>query len=82
MAAFMRYFRAKEAQYTQDAAYRFYVGNGIQIISENTGRMVGGRQLKDYSEFMGLKPVDNRSGDEIAADIIKRAGLGVKNESI
>ena len=78
MAAFMRYYRAKEAENAQTAAYRFYIGNGIQIISENTGLMVGGRKLRDYSEFMGLKPVDNRSGDEIAADIINRAGLGVK----
>ena len=30
-----------------------------------------------FSEFINPKPIDNRAGEEIAADIIKRAGIEV-----
>lgn len=36
-----------------------------------------------YIDWISNKPVDNRSGAEIAADVIKKAGLRVKqNECI
>ena len=34
--------------------------------------------MTDYSELIGVTEPDNRTGDEIAADIISRAGLEVK----
>lgn len=34
--------------------------------------------MTDYSELIGITEPDNRTGDEIAADIIARAGLEVK----
>ena len=30
-----------------------------------------------FSDIINPKPVDNRAGEEIAADIIKRAGIEV-----
>ena len=79
----MRYFKAREERETQDAAFRMYVGTGIQFIVENTAEFVGsGKGLRDYVEFIGLKEVDNRTGDEVAAEIIKRAGLRLNDEPI
>lgn len=83
MAAFMRYFRAKETEDMQSAAFRLYVGTGVQYLVENTAAFVGNtRVLTDFVSFIGLKKPDNRTGDEIAEDIIRRAGLKVNHESI
>lgn len=55
-----------------------YIANGIQMISENTARNAGGRYLSlSYMEIIHPKPVDNRTGDEIVEDIIRRAGLKI-----
>jgi len=35
-----------------------------------------------FAELIGLIEQDNRSGDEIAEDVIRRAGLVVENELI
>lgn len=74
----MRYFRAQEACEMQRAAFRLYVGTGTQYLVEYVASLCGGqRALMPYADFMQFKPADTRSGDEIAADIIKRAGLKV-----
>ena len=58
--------------------FRDYIANGIQMISENTARKAGDRYLSlSYMEVIHPKPVDNRTGDEIVEDIIRRAGLTV-----
>lgn len=55
-----------------------YIANAIQMISENTARKAGDRYLSlSYREIIHPKPVDNRTGDEIVEDIIRRAGLTV-----
>ena len=55
-----------------------YIANGIQMISENTARKAGDRYLSlSYREIIHPKPVDNRTGDEIVEDIIRRAGLKI-----
>lgn len=75
----MRVFRAYEAKDEQDAAFRLYMGTGIQIIAENTASLAGaGKTLRPYAEFFDIVPADDRTGDEIAADIIKRHNLKVK----
>ena len=59
--------------------FRDYIANGIQMISENTARKAGDRYLSvSYREIINPKPADNRTGDEIVEDIIRRAGLTVK----
>lgn len=48
------------------------------IISENTQRFAGGKAIvKQYAEIAYAAPRhdDKRTGDEIAADVIRRAGL-------
>ena len=56
--------------------YRVYVSDALRIISENTARFGGGTFAKQrYYDVINPPKVDERSGDEIAADIIERAGL-------
>ena len=62
-------------------AYRIYVTDALRIVAENTARYAGGNYIKArYADMIEPKKQDNRTGDEIVADIIKRAGLVVKSE--
>ena len=62
----------------RDLAYRIYVADCLRIISENTAKMGGGSYITaKLSDIINPKPADNRTGEEIAADIIKRAGIEV-----
>ena len=68
---------SKATQQAKDTAYRVYVTDCLKLIAENTGNI----SLKlRYYDIIQPKKVDNRTGDEIVADIIKRAGLVVKSE--
>ena len=59
-------------------AYRIYIADCLRIVSENTAKMGGGSYITArFSDIINPKPVDNRNGEEIAADIIKRAGIEV-----
>ena len=50
----------------------------LKILTENTAKMVGGSAIsKRYTDFIYPQKQDERSGDEIVADIVKRAGLVV-----
>ena len=61
--------------------FREYIADGIQMISENTANYVSGRYIVNrYTEIINKKSSDNRTGDEIVEDIIRRAGLVVKSE--
>ena len=58
-----------------------YVTEGIRMISRNTAICEGDGYLNISYEDL-FKPVDTRTGEEIAADVISRAGLKAKNECI
>ena len=74
----MRYVIARFNQHQRDLAYRIYVTDCLRIISENTSKMGGGSYITaKFADIINPKPVDNRTGEEIAADIIKRAGIEV-----
>ena len=74
----MRYAMARFNQHQRDLAYRIYVSDCLRIISENTAKIGGGSYITaKFEDIINLKPVDNRAGEEIAADIIKRAGIEV-----
>lgn len=62
----------------EELAYKSYVTDALQILSENTGRKIGIRYIEILEKLH--KPKDNRSGAEIAADVIKKAGLVVIDE--
>lgn len=68
---------SKANQQSKDTAYRVYVTDCLKLIAENTGNI----SLKlRYYDIIQPKKADTRTGDEIVADIIKRAGLVVKSE--
>ena len=68
---------SKANKQAKDTAYRVYVTDCLKLIAENTGNI----SLKlRYYDIIQPKKADNRTGDEIVADIIKRAGLVVKSE--
>ena len=68
---------SKANQQAKDTAYRVYVTDCLKLIAENTVNI----SLKSrYYDIIHPKKVDERTGDEIVADIIKRAGLVVKSE--
>lgn len=74
----MRYASVRLEQLQRDRAYRIYVTDCLKVIGENTARFAGGSSLtKRYAEVIDPLPVDNRTGEEIAEDIIKRAGIEV-----
>ena len=62
-------------------AYHIYVTDALRVVAENTARFASGNYIKArYADMIEPKKQDNRTGDEIVADIIKRAGLVVKSE--
>ena len=74
----MRYAMARFNQHQRDLAYRIYVCDCLRISSENTAKMCGGAYITaKLADIINPKSVDDRTGEEIAADIIKRAGIEV-----
>ena len=74
----MRYAMARYQSQQRDLAYRIYVTDCLRIISENTAKMCGGSYITaKLADIINPKLVDDRTGEEIAADIIKRAGIEV-----
>ena len=74
----MRYAMSRYQSQVRDLAYRIYVSDCLRIISENTAKMAGGSYITaKFADIINPKPVDNRTGEEIAADIIKRTGIEV-----
>ena len=59
----------------EDMAYRIYVTDALKLLTENGNRTLNIR----FAELVEKrnKPQDNRSGEEIVADVIKRCGLVV-----
>lgn len=74
----MRYAMARFNQHRRDLAYRIYVSECLRMISENVASR-GGRSYMavKFEDVLNPKPVDNRTGEELAADIIKLAGIEV-----
>ena len=74
----MRYATARFNQHQRDLAYRIYVTDCLRMVTENTAKISNGSYtVAKFSDIINPKPVDNRTGEEIAADIIKRAGIEV-----
>ena len=59
-------------------AYQTYVSECFRVITENTAKMSGGSYISaSFVDILNPKPVDNRTGEEIVAEIIQKAGLEV-----
>lgn len=49
------------------------------MLTENTAKMAQGAYLTvNFLDIINPKPKDERSGAEIASDVLKRAGIEVK----
>lgn len=69
MKLFMRYVMARFKEYQRELAYRVYISDSLFYYGQQ-------KQLtKRWSDIAYPKPVDKRSGDEIALEVIKKAGL-------
>lgn len=74
----LRYAKSRFKTYKRDEAYRFYLSEILRTIAENTAKMGGGTTINmNYSEFLerAFKPADNRTGDEIAEEVMRNAGI-------
>lgn len=61
--------------------YRMYTAECMRIITENTAKYAGGGIITaKYSDIVNPKQKDARSGEQIASDVIKKAGLKVVNK--
>ena len=80
----MRYVLAQYRREQEDKAYRIYVTDALRLISENTASSVGGKYITArFGDVIAPpKEEDNRTCEEITAEIIARCGLVVNNESI
>ena len=65
----MRYVEARIDENNREEAYRIYVTRSLQLAPQ------GSYITKQYMEMLKPQKVDNRSGDEIVADVFKNAGL-------
>ena len=62
----------------EEESYKIYTAECLRIITENTAKIVGGSCVSvSFADIIDPKPVDNRTGEEIVAEIIKKAGLEV-----
>lgn len=80
----MRYVLAQYRREQEDKAYRIYVTDALRLISENTASSVGGKYITArFADVIAPpKEEDNRTCEEITAEIIARCGLVLNNESI
>lgn len=67
---------------TMAEVYRIYVTDALRVVAENTAKFVGGCSIeRRYIDVVKPKKQDNRTCEEITADIVERCGLVVKHES-
>ena len=77
MRPFFQYFKARMAQEAELYSYRAYVTDALMVTAENTARFNGGTNM-EQRWIDSMKPRDTRTGDEIAADILRRMGAKPK----
>ena len=65
---------ARYVEYQREMAYRYFVTDAIYEDAEHMRIVPGAR----YYDRIHPRKVITKSGDEIAADVIKNAGLVVK----
>ena len=69
----MRYVKAELKEYIEVMTWRIYVTDGLYILSRKEGEQLG----KRYKDIINPKPQDNRTGDEILADLVGRGVIKV-----
>ena len=59
----------------KDEAFRIYIATAAQFIAENTAHAVKGGKYMTMAYKDMFNKQDERSGDEIAEDVLKKSGL-------
>lgn len=77
----MLYVKAKILDDTEELTYKRYMADGLKYVTESISQAFGGKYL--YVSFFDLvdnnkKQTATKTGEEIATDVIKRAGLVVE----
>ena len=65
----MRYVEARLSEYDREAAYRIYITKSLQLAPQSK------YLVETYEDWLNPKKEDTRSGDEIALEVIQKAGL-------
>lgn len=74
----MRYVIERIIHEQESKAYRIYMSDIGMALVNNTANFAGGSTIKvRYVNLIDKKKKDRRTGKEIAADVIKKAGLVV-----
>lgn len=61
--------------------FRYYVTDSLMYINESVANALGGTYLQGrFADMFKEKAEDDRTGDEIALEVIKRAGLKTRQE--
>ena len=62
----------------EEKAFRSYIADGIKCISEAIANQFGGSYLQErYTDIVSIPRTEEKTGDEIALEVIKKAGLKV-----
>ena len=77
----MLYVKAKILDDTEELIYKRYMADGLKYVTESISQAFGGKNL--YVSFFDLinsdkKQTVTKTGEEIATDVIKKAGLVVE----
>ena len=70
----MKYMVARFLQDYEDLSYRIYTTDMLRTMAMGMKY----QSVQRYAELIDHAPKDQRSGEEIAADVISRCGLKVK----
>lgn len=67
----------------EESAFHIYAAECLRTITENTAKLAGGSFVQaSFLDMIDPKPQDERTCEEITADVVRRCGLVVNNESI
>lgn len=73
------YCVARLLEERKEEAFRNYVCDAIQIISENTANFNGGKVMSmRFADLM--KPPETRTAQQIIDEVVKKAGLKAVNK--
>lgn len=62
----------------KEAAFRSYIADGVKCISESIANLYGGSYLQErYADIVSISHTEEKTGDEIALEVIEKAGLKV-----
>lgn len=65
----------------KEMQYKVYLTDALKLINDNLVKLVGGDVMRErYYDAIKEDKGPQKTGDEIARDVIKRAGLKVKKE--